>query len=171
MPSKNYEIIWRAMHDRKQISCTFKGRYREVCPIVLGYSATGRERVLVYQVGGETSSGSVLPGWRSFYLDEVHDPALRRGRWREGNSHQRPQSHIHFVDADVNIPETLTREKPLPVGSPLLRPPRDEAQRATGGNQSRRLPLELAKREVKRDGRYIQAAKGPAGRVARGHRA
>jgi hypothetical protein len=66
MPSENYKRIWRAARERKQITCTFESRYREACPIILGYSADGRERVLVFQIGGQTSPQSKLPGWRSF---------------------------------------------------------------------------------------------------------
>jgi hypothetical protein len=55
MPSENYKEIWRAIRERKQITCTFEGRYREACPIILGYSADGRERVRVFQIGGQTS--------------------------------------------------------------------------------------------------------------------
>jgi hypothetical protein len=123
-PSKNYVLIWRAIRERKQMTCVFDGRYREACPIVLGYSSDGEERVLAFQIGGETSPGSKLPGWRSFYLADIHDLKLRGGPWIQGLRHTKTQSHIQFVDVDVNLPETLTRQQPLPFGSPELRPPR-----------------------------------------------
>jgi len=123
-PSVTYKTLWRAVRQRKQISCVFEGRYREACPIILGYSSDGRERVLVFQIGGQTRPGSKLPGWRSFRLAGVHDLKLRDGPWAEGASHTRTQSHIRFVDVDVNIPATLTRPQPLPFGSPELLPPR-----------------------------------------------
>jgi hypothetical protein len=124
-PSRTYKDIWRAIRERKQITCTFEGKYREASPIILGYSADGKERVLVFQFGGETSPRSKLPGWRSFFVADVHDLKLRDGAWIEGlTRHRQPQSHIQFVDVDVNIPATLTRPEPLPFGSPALRPPR-----------------------------------------------
>jgi general stress protein 26 len=123
-PSKTYKRIWRAVRERKQIACMFEGKYREACPIILGYSSDGRERVLVFQFGGETSPGSKLPGWRSFLVAEIRDLKLQKGPWAEGNSHTQTQAHIQFVDVDVNIPDTLTRLEPLPFGSPDLRPPR-----------------------------------------------
>jgi hypothetical protein len=107
-----------------QITCEYKARYREVCPIILGYSAEGQERVLVFQVGGQTSAGSKLPGWRSFDLSGLRDLKLRKGPFIEGDRHTRTQSLIRFVDVDVNIPETLVRSAPLPFGSPQLLPPR-----------------------------------------------
>jgi hypothetical protein len=123
-PSAVYKQIWRAVRERKQITCTFDGKYREACPIILGYAADGSERVLVFQFGGETSPRSKLPGWRSFLLAKIQDLKLRDGRWVEGDIHKQTQPHIQFIDVDVNIPETLTRPAPLPFGSPQLQPPR-----------------------------------------------
>ena len=123
-PSAVYKQIWRAVRERKQLTCTLDGKYREACPIILGYAADGSERVLVFQFGGETSPRSRLPGWRSFLLTKIHDLKLRDGRWVEGDTHRQTQSHIQFIDVDVNIPETLTRPAPLPFGSPQLQPPR-----------------------------------------------
>ena len=123
-PSAVYKQIWRAVRERKQITCTFDGKHREACPIILGYAADGSERVLVFQFGGETSPRSSLPGWRSFLLTKIHDLKLRDGRWVEGDTHSQTQSHIQFIDVDVNIPQTLTRPAPLPFGSPQLQPPR-----------------------------------------------
>jgi hypothetical protein len=124
MPSENYRIIWHAIRERKQMTCVFDGKYREACPIILGYSSNGRERALCFQISGETSRRSKLPGWRSFYLADIHDLRLRAGPWIEGASHRQAQSHIKFVDVDANIPATLIRPEPLPFGSPELQPPR-----------------------------------------------
>ena len=124
-PSATYKKLWRAVRERKQITCTFEGKYREACPIILGYASDGRERVLVFQFGGETSTRSKLPGWRSFYVAAVKDLKLREGRWVEGATHRQAQSHIQFVDVDINVPETLIRPEPLPFGAPELQPPRD----------------------------------------------
>ena len=123
-PSRTYRLIWGAMRERKQISCVFDGKYREACPIILGYSSDGQERVLVFQFGGETSPTSQLPGWRSLFVSEISSLKLRAGPWSEGRTHMQTQPHIQFVDVDVNIPETLTRPQPLPFGSPHLLPPR-----------------------------------------------
>jgi hypothetical protein len=125
MASQNYAKIWRAIRERLQITCAYQARYREACPIILGYSAEGQERVLVFQIGGQTSAGSKLPGWRSFDLTGLSGLKLREGSFVEGDRHTRTQSLIRFVDVDVNIPETLIRPAPLPFGHPGLRPPRE----------------------------------------------
>jgi hypothetical protein len=54
--------------------------------------------VLVFQIGGQTSPKSKLPGWRSFNLTDIHDLSLRAGPWTQGDSHTQTQSHIRFVD-------------------------------------------------------------------------
>ena len=122
--SETYVLIWQAIRERQHIVFDYNRKQRDGCPIILGYSADGREVVKVYQVGGGTSSSGTLPGWRDFYLDGISGLRLSPGRWREGDSHKQPQSFVKVVDVDANIPDTLTRPGPLPFGSPLLRPPR-----------------------------------------------
>ena len=58
-PSATYRDIWRAIRERKQITCTFEGKYREACPIILGYASDGRERVAlrVFTTRPDTSFG------------------------------------------------------------------------------------------------------------------
>jgi len=119
-----YVLVWRAIRGRQHVLFTYNGLTRDACPIILGYSADGREAVKVYQVGGNTSGTGKLPAWRDFYLDGISGLRLSPGPWREGDSHKQPQSFVKFVDVDANIPDTLTRAAPLPFGSPLLRPPR-----------------------------------------------
>ena len=54
----------------------------------------------------------------------IRDLQSRPGAWQEGTSHTQAQTCVHFVDVDVNVPETLTRKRPLPFGSDQLQPPR-----------------------------------------------
>lgn len=122
-PSAIYRLIWQAMHERANIAFEYKGRPREGSPIILGYSDSGRETLKLYQTGGQTSQGR-LPDWRDFYIDQIRMLAMKDGTWREGTSHKHPQAFVKFVDVDVNVPETLTRDEPLAFGSKELRPPR-----------------------------------------------
>jgi hypothetical protein len=123
-PSRTYRAIWQALRRRQPIVFIYAGKSRTACPIVLGYSADGREAVSAYQVAGETSAGRALPAWRCFYLADIRQVETGDAEWREGDSHKHPQTCVRFVDVDVNIAETLTRPEPLPFGSPQLRPPR-----------------------------------------------
>ena len=128
-PSAAYRIIWKAIRARKRIMFSYGGYAREACPHILGYKASGREALFVFQVGGESSQPLPRGGdWRCFELDGVSDIQLRDGPWRGGTRHGQAQSCVQLVDIDVNIPETLTRGQPLPFGSPALRPPRQPGE-------------------------------------------
>lgn len=124
-PSAVYRSFWEAIRTRQQIICNYGGRHREACPTILGYNKDEREAVLVFQFGGESTT-RLPPGgeWRCFDLTRVTDLRLRSGPWHGEARHSAPQPCIRYVDVDVNIPETLTRERPLAFGSPELRPPR-----------------------------------------------
>ena len=124
-PSAVYRSFWEAIRTRQQIICSYGGRHREACPTILGYNKDEREAVLVFQFGGESTT-RLPPGgeWRCFDLARVTDLRLRSGPWHGEARHSAPQPCIRYVDVDVNIPETLTRERPLAFGSPELRPPR-----------------------------------------------
>ena len=102
MPSPAYELFLTAMRCRRQVVCTYRGKRRELCPIVLGHSG-GVEKVLTFQFAGE--SGSSLPSsgeWRCLTLAEVSDIELRDGPWRAGTGHSASQTCVTEVDYDVN---------------------------------------------------------------------
>jgi hypothetical protein len=124
MPSEAYRLIYRALRRREQLTFSYQGRPRECCPVILGYAADGREALLACQFAGATSSRSKLPQWRCFYIGGISDLGSRPGAWLEGASHTQAQNCVHFVDVDVNVPETLTRDLPLAFGAKALRPPR-----------------------------------------------
>jgi hypothetical protein len=124
-PSITYRSFWKAVRDRKQVTCVYDGLYREVCPIILGYASDAQEAVFVFQFGGESSQTLPAGGnWRCFRLRRVVDVRLRTGEWHSGTRHSKPQACNQYVDVDANIPETLTRGQPLAFGAPELRPPR-----------------------------------------------
>jgi uncharacterized protein (DUF4415 family) len=101
-PSRTYKLFEEAITSQKQMICTYKARYRELCPIILGHSRD-REKALTYQFGGESEKG-LPPGgqWRCLWLSEVSDVRLRDGPWHAGDSHTQPQGCVEIVDLDVN---------------------------------------------------------------------
>lgn len=102
MPSATYELFREAMATRQQIVCSYGGRRREICPVILGHSG-GEEKALTYQFAGETSS-KLPPGgeWRCLTLSKVSEVELRDGPWLTGGSHSASQSCVEVVDFDVN---------------------------------------------------------------------
>ena len=103
MPSETYELFLSAMRARQQVTCTYQGHRREVCPILLGRTGL-EEKSLVFQFGGSTSEGPVTPGgdWKCFKLAEVTDVALREGKWHAGGRHSVAQHCMKMVEYDVN---------------------------------------------------------------------
>jgi hypothetical protein len=102
MPSRNYQLFRRAIVTRKQISCTYQGFYRQVCPHILGHK-NGREVALTYQFAGQSKSGLPAQGeWRCLSLAQVDDVQIRSGPWRSGPSHTQTQACVDIVDIDVN---------------------------------------------------------------------
>lgn len=102
MPSPTYELFRQAMAERRQVVCTYGGHRRQLCPIILGHSAS-EEKALTFQFAGESSSG-LPPGgeWRCLWLARVSDVQLRDGAWRAGSGHSQPQGCVERVDFDVN---------------------------------------------------------------------
>jgi hypothetical protein len=123
-PSKAYAVLWNAVRTRAQVAFTYGQKTRAAYPLILGYASDGREALMAYQFGGQTSPGKTLPAWRCFFVADVHDVSMRKEGWLEGESHKQPQTCVQYVDVDANIPETLTRQQPLRFGSPELRTPR-----------------------------------------------
>jgi uncharacterized protein (DUF4415 family) len=101
-PSSVYQLFEQAIIGGKQIQCTYKGRRRELCPVILGHSQW-REKALTYQFGGQSNKG-LPPGgqWRCLWLSEVRNVRLRDGPWYTGDRHDQPQDCVEVVDLDVN---------------------------------------------------------------------
>ncbi len=102
MASEVYDLILE-MRERKQATCTYQGRRREVCPIILGRTGL-EEKALVFQFGGDTSDGSIRPpgDWKCLKLKDVGNVLLRDGKWYAGDSHSASQHCIKMVEYDVN---------------------------------------------------------------------
>ncbi|MDB5540471.1 MAG: hypothetical protein JWQ89_2198 [Devosia sp.] len=102
MPSATYELFRQAMAARKQILCTYRGRRRELCPVILGHTG-GEEKALTFQFAGESNS-RLPPGgeWRCLSLGMVSDVTLRDGPWHTGSGHAAPQACVDVVEFDVN---------------------------------------------------------------------
>ena len=103
MPSTTYQLFREAILGERQVICTYQGYARELCPLVLGHT-NGRERLLAYQFGGESSSG-LPPGgaWKCFELSQVEEAELRYGQWHEGGRHRKEQTCVERIDLDINI--------------------------------------------------------------------
>lgn len=103
MPSPVYELFAAAMKARKQITCTYDGYPRELCPHILGHGKGGEEVSLCYQFGGKSSRPLPRAGeWRCLRLAKVKNAALRDGAWHGVSGHSQAQACVDSVDLDVN---------------------------------------------------------------------
>lgn len=102
MGSPDYQLCFGAILGRRQMLFSYRGRPREVCPHVLGYTK-GKEMLLAYQFAGETTGFLPRGGeWRCFQVAEMHSIELREGAWHSGDKHSDRHSCVDDVDLDVN---------------------------------------------------------------------
>jgi uncharacterized protein with PIN domain len=114
MPSATYKEFIKAILGRKQISCTYDGHPRELCPHVLGHNKEGEEVSLVLQFGGTSTTPLPRGGqWKCLKLAKVSDVRLRDGRWYEGRGHARRQRCVDSVDYDVNPHSPYNPKHPI----------------------------------------------------------
>ena len=86
MPSRNYALFRNAILAGQQVTCVYEGRYRELCPHIIGTDKGGEEAVLAWQFAGESSGP--LPQWRCLKLANVGSARARDDRWHEGSLHR-----------------------------------------------------------------------------------
>ncbi len=102
MPSAVHALLLQAMREQRPVACTYQGRAREICPIMLGRTGLD-EKALVFQFGGTTSEGPLLkPDWKCFSLGKIKDARLIDGRWHSGSEHSQSQHCMKMVEYDVN---------------------------------------------------------------------
>jgi uncharacterized protein len=101
--SAAFTLFHRAILERRQVVCRYKGQRRELCPHILGHTK-GAEVVLAYQFGGGSAGGLPPKGeWRCLYLSQIQDIELREGRWHSGSQHRTRQKCVDKVYIDVNL--------------------------------------------------------------------
>ena len=101
MASATYALFRNAILREQQVTCIYDGRYRELCPHIIGTNKSGEEVVLAWQFAGESSGR--LPQWRCLRLANVGNAKARDGRWYAGGSHKTSQKCVTEIDLDINI--------------------------------------------------------------------
>lgn len=101
-----YELIHEAIENKMQVTATYKGYYREMCPHVLGLK-NGVMHCLFYQFGGDSSSRQIVPGssqnWRCLDINALEDVSIHPGAWHTASNHSRPQTCVDQIDAEVDL--------------------------------------------------------------------
>lgn len=99
-----------ALRQRQAVRVSYHGRWRIVCPHALGWN-NKRPMLLGYQVGGQTSTGTLDPDpnkrWRCMYIDELdHVHPHPTAPWATADNYNpsRPFNTIDTVTIAVNTP-------------------------------------------------------------------
>src|SRR5260370_10721640 len=101
MASTTYQIFRQAILKKQQITCTYNGLYREICPHTLGLT-NGHEQALSFQFAGQSSRGLPPNGeWRCMKLDDVVNAKVKDGPWHTRDDHSRPQTCVKQSDVEV----------------------------------------------------------------------
>ena len=103
--NETYELLPRAAARRQPVAAIYDGLPRLLCPHVLGRKA-GQFHVLVYQIGGRSSSGWPLTAWqagvwRCLAVEKLSQVELSAEAWRTQPCSRR-QTCIDEVDFDAD---------------------------------------------------------------------
>lgn len=104
MPSEVYQLIEKAIREKKQVHASYHGKERWLCPHILGYDAGGEEQALFYQFAGGSRSGlseDLNKNWRCMEIHELRNVKLIDGEWHSVSKHSRPQNCV--VDIQVVV--------------------------------------------------------------------
>jgi len=96
----NTSIIRNAIANREVIEFSYKGYPRIAEPYVYGIK-NGKRQILVYQIGGSTTSGKI-PDWRRINLDDISGIRVIKGQTFQG-IRENIQSTANHQDWDTII--------------------------------------------------------------------
>lgn len=102
----NYQIIKEAIINKQPISAVYNGKYREMCPHVIG-KKNGRNQALFYQFGGESNSSNIIAGsasnWRCIQIDGLSNIKVISGGWHTASNHSIPSTCVDEIDVEVSF--------------------------------------------------------------------
>ena len=76
----SWNVLHEALADRRAVRATYHDRLRIICPHALGWK-NARAKVLVYQTSILGPHDHNPRGWRSLFIDEIHDAILSDDPW------------------------------------------------------------------------------------------
>lgn len=93
----------------RPISALYEGRWRLLCPHILGRNKHGQVRILCYQFGGDSASGLQLQEssgeWRCLALDKVSRVSLLDSAWRTSADSVRRPKCMDRIELAVGQPD------------------------------------------------------------------
>ena len=105
--SNTYNVIRDAADSRQPIRALYEGKWRELCPYVVGISKDGHEQALFYQIGGHSKRGLDPIGsdrnWRCFPICRLTLATIIDVPWGVPNKKPR-KSQTCVRQVDVKVP-------------------------------------------------------------------
>src|SRR5689334_18296024 len=99
------ETLEDAIRHKKAVHLNYGGDPREVCPHALGMR-DDTLHVLVYQYGGRSRTGRLVPGsnenWRCMALDKITDVVIVEDDWKSSHNGERPRTCLESVILEAN---------------------------------------------------------------------
>ena len=100
----NYEIIRKAILEKKCVTCDYNGYTRKMTPHVIG-TKNGKEQTLFYQYGGQSKSGlSSDPNknWRCIPIDSIKNLSTNGDAFKTAHNHSQSQTCVDDIDVEVS---------------------------------------------------------------------
>jgi hypothetical protein len=99
-----WEVLERALTERRAVRARYHGHERVLCPHALGWK-NGRAKVLAYQSGGTTSLGALPTGaqqrWRSMFVDDIEHPTITDDHWETADNYSPDSNCIDHLAVHV----------------------------------------------------------------------
>lgn len=107
MSSPTYQLLRNAIINKQNVSADYKGYHRIMTPHTLGYKE-GKEKCLLYQFDGQSSSATVFPenspaNWRCVFIEELTNVATTGGPLHTCQTHTKKQTCVDDVDVELVI--------------------------------------------------------------------
>jgi hypothetical protein len=107
MSSSTYQLLREAIINKQNISADYKSYHRIMTPHTLGYK-DGKEKCLLYQFAGESSSATVFPenspsNWRCVFVDELSNVSVTGGDIHTCQKHTQKQTCVDNIDVELVI--------------------------------------------------------------------
>jgi len=65
-----YDLICKAIKEKRRVKMFYKGGERIIEPHAFGYDKKGQRKLRAYQIGGYSESGNTV-GWKLFTVDNI----------------------------------------------------------------------------------------------------
>ena len=101
-----WDVLEQALRARRPVTIRYHSSDRTVCPHALGWK-NGRAKLLAYQTGGTTSTGT-LPAdarqrWRTLFIDDIEHADNANSPWQSADNYTATSNGIDRLAIAITI--------------------------------------------------------------------